>query len=212
MRLVRPGKVLRFDAAHLGGRILAQTDGDAFDLVEAGILAHRPGLHAADLHAVVLRGVVRRGHLDAAAAAQMVDGEIDLRRVDHADVDGVGAGGKDAVDKGLGQRGGTGPHVPADDDHVHARVGLGQAAEIHAQELGGGVPDAPGTIFVERIGIHAADIVRLENPIEHGSLMCARGRIAGANTQFGRCARVEFAAGTLAGSGASGAGRRRRRK
>ena len=84
---------------------LRQVEGDVLDFIQAGVLADGAGLEAGDLEAVVLGGVVGGGDLDAAAGAQVVDGEVDLRGIDHADVDDVGAGGEDAVDEGLGQGG-----------------------------------------------------------------------------------------------------------
>src|SRR6185295_6579478 len=120
-----------------------------------------------DFKAVVVGGVVGGGGLDAAAATEVVDGEVDLGGIDHADVDDVGACREDAVDKGFAEGGGAGAHVASDDDHVHAGVGLGEAGEVHAEELGGGMAGFPGDVFVEGIRVNAADIVGFVDFFDH---------------------------------------------
>ena len=134
MGFVGAGEVHGFDAAGLGGGTAADFHGEAFDFVEAGVFADGFGFESADFEAVVIGGVVGGGDLDAAAAAEMVDGEVDFGGVDHADIDDVGAGGEDAFDKGLGHGRGAEAHVASDDDHVHAGVGFGEAAEVHRPE------------------------------------------------------------------------------
>ena len=64
------------------------------------------------------------GDLDAAASLEVVDGEVDLGGVDHADVDDVGAGGVHAGDECLGYRWAMGAHVTTDDEGL----GVGFAA------------------------------------------------------------------------------------
>ena len=61
------------------------------------------GFQAGDFEAVVMGRVVRGRHLDAPARAQVVDGEINLRRVDHPDVDHVRPRRQDALDQRLRQ-------------------------------------------------------------------------------------------------------------
>jgi hypothetical protein len=73
-----------------------QRGGDALDVVQPARRTDRLGLGAADLEAVVVDRIVRRGRHDAADRVEVVDGEVDERRVHHADVDDVHAGGAQA--------------------------------------------------------------------------------------------------------------------
>ena len=103
------------------------------------------------------------GHLDAAAGSQMIDGKIHLRRIDHADIDDVGARCVHPLDEGFGQCRTMGSHVMADTN----ALGIGQPAIVSVQhrpqKLGRGMTDLPRRLFVQLIRINPANIVCLEN-------------------------------------------------
>ena len=141
-------EVLLGDFSVEAGLSEAEKGGDAFDVVESAGGADGFGLGAGDFEAVVLDGVVGGGGLDSADRIEMVDGEIDHRGIDHADVDDVHAGGADAVDEGFGEGGGTGPHVAADDHGVFEFYFFGGVLAAALEVLAGGVADFPGGFFV----------------------------------------------------------------
>ena len=147
----------------------AQTFGDGLDLLEAGGRADRFGLRAGDFEAVVVGGVVAGGGLDAAGGAQVIDGEIDERRVAHAQVDDGKPAGANAFDQGGDQGGGTGAHVAADEDGVSPRFerGAGSKPGRGGQELPGGAADLPGVLLIELVGVGGANVVSLEYLAEH---------------------------------------------
>jgi hypothetical protein len=99
----------------------------------------------------------------------VIDGEIDHRGVDHSHVDDVQTGGENAVDQCAGQSGRVRPHVAADDDRVlalHLLLG-GQRLAAALEELAGGVAHFPGDFLVQRIGVGGANVISLENAIQH---------------------------------------------
>ena len=69
------GEVAFFDPAVDAAAGVQQRRGNVLDFLEAGVFADGLGVNAGDLEAVVLGGIVRGGDLDAAAGAQIVDGE-----------------------------------------------------------------------------------------------------------------------------------------
>ena len=113
---------------------------------------------AADDHlqAVVVRRVVAAGDRDAGVAAQFVGSEISQRGGHAADIDGVDAGGADAVHQGAGQFRAGQAAIAADGD---GRLALfdGQRAQGMADlanHLGGQrfVDDAPDVVGLEDFG------------------------------------------------------------
>ena len=111
---------------------------------------------AADDHlqAVVVGRVVAAGDRDAAIAAEFVGGEVGHRGRHAADVDGVHAGGTDAVHQRAGQFGAGQAAVAADGDGVLALFD-GQRAE--------GVADLAHDIGGQGFIDDATNIVGLEN-------------------------------------------------
>jgi hypothetical protein len=109
------------------------------------------------LEAVVIRGIVAAGHRDAAAAAQMVRGEVGDRRRRHADVDHGGAGSVHALRQRFGQRGARVPAITAERElrrhrtqraadgthHFRRERAPGNAADVvGAEDFGGQVHGA----------------------------------------------------------------------
>jgi len=127
--------------------------GDGLDLAEA-VDAHRAGARQAELDAVVFGRVVRRRE-DGARAVEVAGCEVHHVRRGQPDVDHVDALAADAVGEG-GHEGRPGrSHVAADEQL--GRPGV--AGERHAQRA--------GHRFVELVGDRPADVVRLDDLVEH---------------------------------------------
>ncbi len=111
---------------------------------------------AADHHlqAVVVGRVVAAGDRDAGVAAEFVGGEVGDRGRHAADVDGVHAGGADAVHQRAGQFGAGQAAVAADGDRFLALLD-GQRAE--------GVADLAHDVGGQGLVDDATNIVGLEN-------------------------------------------------
>jgi len=124
------------------------------DLGEPGLHPDRQGVGPAELDAVVLSRIVAGGE-HRARVAEVAGGEVELVGGGQADQDHVGAGRGRAVGERPGEVRRAGPHVVANDD------GRGPG---HLDERGAG---APGEVVVELVGHDAADVVRLEDPVEH---------------------------------------------
>jgi len=132
MLLVVRGQVRGLDrSGHLAPRV-QEGQGQVADIRQARVHPDRHSPLAADLEAVVPGGVVGSRDLDPAAAVQVVDREVDLGRVDHADVDHPNPRGADALDQGLGQGRAVLAHVVAHADPLS--VGL---AAIESPNQGG---------------------------------------------------------------------------
>ena len=78
---------LRDRAAPIGRRRLAR--GERFDLLQAGVAAHRQRAPANDLHAVVAARIMRRGDLDAALVPVLADREVQHLGADLAQPDDI---------------------------------------------------------------------------------------------------------------------------
>jgi hypothetical protein len=133
--------------------VCSSASGDVLDVVEARVGADGLGLLAGDLEAVVLAGIVAGGDLHAAAGAQVVDGKIHLRGVDHADIDDVGAGGVHALDEGLVSDG-LWVRISRPTQMLWALARPRFVAVQHRpQELGRGMADLPGRLLVQLVGV-----------------------------------------------------------
>ena len=152
----------------------AKRCGDALDVVQPAGRPDGLGLGAADFEAVVLDGVVRGGGLYAAQAVELVDGVIDHRGVDHADVDDVEAGGEECPGRGPGESLGELGRMSCPTTIVSSRRTLSAAAAgsggCSFEVLAGGVADLPGVFLVEWIGVGRANVVGFEDFVDHVSL------------------------------------------
>src|SRR6185436_18617732 len=107
-----------------------------------------------DLQPVVVGRVVAAGDGDAAAAAEVVRGEVGDRRRRHADVDHVGAGGIEAFGERLGELGAGKAAVAS--DRERGRVALAADGAERAADV---AHDGRR----ERLADDAADVVGAED-------------------------------------------------
>ena len=91
------------DAAAIFGGPQGRAEGDALDIRQTAVIAHRNGLLAADLEPIVFAGVMRCRHLNAAAATVIADGKVVGVRAEHADVEHIAARRQNALNQCLGQ-------------------------------------------------------------------------------------------------------------
>ena len=99
---------------------------------------------------------MRRGDSDPAVQPELSDGEVELLRPHHPDLDDVGTGSRGSRDRGGGDGRRRQPHVAADSD----------ASRLELLDIA--VRDRKGAVIVELRRIDAPDVVCLEDPgIEH---------------------------------------------
>ena len=146
----------------------AQGAGHVLYLLEARVLSDGAGLKPGDLESVVFDWIVRGGHLDPAARAQMVYGEVHHRRVAHPDVNAPAPGCGNPADRRVGKWGAVGSHVAPDKHAVRRGLASVVTAKQTPQELGGCVPDLPGEILVNLIAIDSPHVVGFEYSVDHG--------------------------------------------
>ena len=139
-----------------------QSRREVFDLLQAGIDANRNGSPAGDFEAVVLGGVVRCRHLDPTARTEVVDREVNLRRVDHPDIDHTDVGRADAFDEGLHQRLAVCPHIPTDTQRPSQPLPPIVALDQRGKKPRRRRPDLPGVLLVQLLVVNAPDIVGFE--------------------------------------------------
>ena len=160
---VLTGKIAMFNRTVRTAQRVQQRGGDVFNVFEARIGADGFGLLAGNLESVVGGRVVAGGDLNPAAGTQVINCEIHLRRINHADVDDIGSGGIHPLDQGFCQRRAVCPHVAPDTD----ALGIGQSAVVpvyhRAQELCRCVTNLPGGLLVKLLAVKSANIVGLKN-------------------------------------------------
>jgi len=137
------------------------------DLPKAGVGAHRLAALAADLEPVVVRRVMAGRGLHAAGRSQVVYREVDLRRVDHPDVNDLHARGTGTVHERRLQFGAALAHVTAHRDGGRGALGMFGAPELAAEKLSGRRTDPPGHLRIERVGKRSPHVVRLEHLLKH---------------------------------------------
>ncbi len=143
---------------------------ESLDLLEPGSRPDRPGVSSRDLESVVFRGVVTRGHLDPAGRIEVIDREVDHRRVHETHVHHAGSGVAQALDERIPQRDGTRSHVPTDHDRPSHRIEPSRLRRGIQQVPRGGVADLPGDLLVQRPGVDRPDVVGLEDFADHDSM------------------------------------------
>src|SRR5258708_6182761 len=156
------GDALDVGVEHVGARALAGAGGEALLLDALAQSLHRVAVQrlAADDHlqAVVVRRVVAAAHRDAAAATEMVRGEVNDRGRRHADVDRVRARGGDAGDESIDEFRPRQAPVTAD--------GEGRRLALH-RERSERAADLAHDLGGERAADDAADIVGAEDLGRH---------------------------------------------
>ena len=157
------------------GRGLVRHCGVLAHFRKAGGFADGLRLALGDLEPVVLRRIVTRRTHHAASAVQMVHGEVDEAGVHQPDIHDMAALIVDSLDQRLGERGRTLAHVAPDDDVVHHRAGVARVRGIGEEKLGDAEADLPSHLFVKRVRVGAANVVRLEDLSEHGWLRVQMG-------------------------------------
>ena len=128
--------------------------GDRFDVFQASVLPDGTSTGQAQLDAVVLSRVVRRGE-HRAGRIELAGGEVEQVGRGQAEVDDVDTLFEHAAGECVDELGTGRAHVATDQD---PRC-VGEAGEADPQRV--------GDVGVELIGDGAADVVRLDDVVEH---------------------------------------------
>ena len=142
--------VFRLDFARRGLRLERAFHDGFLDVLEARVARNRARLLADELHAVVLFRVVAGRDHDAAVEAEMRRREVDHLRAALADVHDVAAGFREALDERVADGRAREADVVADSDFLRVEEAREDAA------------DAVRELFVDVLGIDAADVVSAE--------------------------------------------------
>jgi hypothetical protein len=161
--LVLSGQILSLKRSGRTALGMGHSQGEVLNVLEPGVAPDGDGAASGDLESVVFGGIVGCGDLDSAAGTEVIDGEVHLGRIDHANVNDTDARGPNPFDEGLGQRLAVRSHIAADDDGLGPGLPAFITRHQGRQKACAGTTDLPCILLSQLVGIKAPDIVCFEN-------------------------------------------------
>ena len=169
VRAVTTPQVARLLRATAGAHAFARTLGNEFDRTKTSVLTNRLGANATHLESVVLRRVVTGRGLHRTRGIQRIDSKVRERRVHHANINHLCASFNHAVLQRAHQTWRTLAHVTTDHHQTGSRIRSAFLGSRLQQETRCAVANLPRIGLVKRLGVNAADVVRLEDLLKHGA-------------------------------------------